>query len=407
LDSVDCTSCETGNYPLEDNSKKCKQGEVEEYFRDENLKKYMKCGENCNKCTSKEVCLKCNNNFFLHIDHTCYSKCPKKYYNNSLTGTCSECLKNCEDCINNNECLLCLENFYLYSQKDLYQCLDTCPDGYYKNESTRNCIICNYKCKLCRSETDCSSCEDKFIFFSLKNQCLFECPKGYYKKKNEKSNLTLKDSQNYCQNCKKGCLTCSSEEYCYNCEENYLSHKNKCLETCPDGFFPDYNNRECLQCHESCRTCKGNSVNDCGSCNNNLELKAGYCKEVEELPSNIVNNNENGFDNYFDIKECIDYITLSCAKLFFLETDPLIAEVIIKLKNNCENYLKDFKIEWDESILEYKHNFSNEKKNKIAIEPDSLKQGIFKIKVDVLFKNSQISSLKEETRIIINKVKIF
>jgi hypothetical protein len=291
---------------------------------------------------------------------------------------------------------------YLYNNPN--KCLDICPDGFYQNKITRKCNNCNNKCKLCKSEIDCSSCDNKYIYFSLKNECLDECPIGYYKKQNEISNLSIKDSQYNCQKCKKGCFTCTDENTCLSCEENYLIYKNNCLEICPDGFYGDYNNKECKGCNSSCKTCKGNFESDCLNCNNNLQIKAGYCKEVQELPSNIISKNEGEAYKYFNIKEYIDYINLSSSKSFFLENDPLIAQVEIKLKNNFDIYLKEFIVEWDESILSYKHTFENEKKYKILIHPDSLKEGLLKIKVNILFRNSQISNLEENIMIIITKV---
>jgi hypothetical protein len=307
--------------------------------------------------------------------------------------------------MNNIECSLCLENFYLNINSNSNDCLDICPDRFYQNKILRKCNNCNIKCKLCKSETDCSSCENKYIYFSLKNECLDECPNSYYKKQNEINNLTIKDSQYYCQKCKKGCMTCSNENTCLSCEENYFIYNNNCLEICPDGFYPDYNNKECKVCHSSCKTCKGNFESDCLNCNDNIQLKAGYCKEGQELPSNIISKNEGGIKKFFNIRDCIEFINLVNSKSFFLENNELIAQIEIKLKNFCEIYQKEFIVEWDKSLLLFKHTLVYEdNKNKILIHPDGLKEGLFNIKVKVIFRNSLITNFEENIMILTTKV---
>ncbi len=55
----------------------------------------------------------------------------------------------------------------------------------------------------------------------------------------------VKDGLVYCVRCKVNCSRCVSEEQCLFCDLGYL-HRSKCLEKCPDGFFPNYG--ACMQC---------------------------------------------------------------------------------------------------------------------------------------------------------------
>lgn len=50
-----------------------------------------------------------------------------------------------------------------------------------------------------------------------------------------------------CLGCIAGCLVCDidDQEKCYECEQGLLLHESKCLGSCPDGFRPTFDGREC------------------------------------------------------------------------------------------------------------------------------------------------------------------
>jgi len=156
---VDCITCEEGYFPLEDNSKICKNGEINEYFKDTKEQKYLKCGENCQKCEGRNKCSKCNDSFYLNNnDGLCYNQCPEGFYNDEYKKICSNCLKNCQKCNEEDSCLVCKENFLKFKN----ECNPECPNGFYPDFNIKECFQCDKTCLTCKGplENDCKTCSE-------------------------------------------------------------------------------------------------------------------------------------------------------------------------------------------------------------------------------------------------------
>lgn len=53
---------------------------------------------------------------------------------------------------------------------------------------------------------------------------------------------------------------------CAGCEEYHFLHEGLCVLDCPERFFEDNEQRECLRCHPDCVLCDGPNNNDCDAC---------------------------------------------------------------------------------------------------------------------------------------------
>lgn len=75
--------------------------------------------------------------FFLHKD-MCHQSCPQQFYKDEDTHQCLPCHKDCLECSgpSADNCDLCAKYFsYLYDG----QCLDNCPKGTYYERKTNQC----------------------------------------------------------------------------------------------------------------------------------------------------------------------------------------------------------------------------------------------------------------------------
>ena len=128
--------------------------------------------ENCDECSSEEICHKCKSGFDLYnngtlcvqksdIDNNIYIWTP-----NGLLSPCSSLIKDCHKCNETSKCYECQEDSALIDN-------DTClkkteleeKKNYFKDETTNRYISCSImdNCNTCESRTECTSCLDGFI----------------------------------------------------------------------------------------------------------------------------------------------------------------------------------------------------------------------------------------------------
>ncbi|EGR31186.1 hypothetical protein IMG5_116120 [Ichthyophthirius multifiliis] len=140
-----------------------------------------------------------------------------------------------------------------------------------------NCFKCVQNCARCNGKAieNCIQCLPGNFMNQRTNQCQQSCPQSFYP--------NLLNQQ--CIECKeKNCQTCSSskEKSCLRCYQNYLLHKGKCYENyCPEGSFSFLNpliGLECKICKFPCAIC--GSESDCFECTDlyYLEKKTGSCE---------------------------------------------------------------------------------------------------------------------------------
>ena len=115
-----------------------------------------KCPDECASCNYPQMCLTCNNNYFLYAG-ACVQTCPTfpviTYANpNRQCGTSYECTPG---------------YFALNATKS---CVNVCPEGYYKNNLEQTCDPCQRGCNTCTNSSYCIICNnDVAIWYQ------FEC----------------------------------------------------------------------------------------------------------------------------------------------------------------------------------------------------------------------------------------
>ncbi|KAM6954410.1 proprotein convertase subtilisin/kexin type 5-like [Aplochiton taeniatus] len=68
------------------------------------------------------------------------------------------------------------------------------------------------------------------------------------------------------------------------CEEYYFLHQDGCVDSCPGGFYPNSEKKECMGCHADCVSCDGPDADDCEKCRHPLALRyRGEC--LPECPT--------------------------------------------------------------------------------------------------------------------------
>jgi len=129
--------------------------------------------------------------------------------------------------------------------------LKDCPIKYYPkivindlseikiNESKNICKKCNPECSVCSEFQDnCLSCEQSYFYLAKNKKCLKDCPQGFYK-----NFISLE-----CMPCDSSCLECKGKlvNDCIKCNENFGMKLNNglCLKDtgvtqiiCPLGFI--------------------------------------------------------------------------------------------------------------------------------------------------------------------------
>jgi hypothetical protein len=146
------------------------------------------------------------------------------------------------------------------------ECLQLCPYRYYSDSDTW-CKPCDNSCLVCYGggNTKCTSCAD--LYFSHPNSsstCLSICPSGY----------TGYNTTHACQICDPACDGCygSTNIFCFVCIAGYFSQPNAsstCLNTCPSGYYKDWNSKKCESCADNSSLCSNNSNNSNSSNSSN------------------------------------------------------------------------------------------------------------------------------------------
>ena len=148
------------------------------YYINEKMKIINYCNPICKKCSTYEYCEECNEGYYLE-----QGECKKiPCYNN-----CDFCTSTSED-ENKQNCISCKENFFLNEEGN---CLDYCPNGYYKNNTSRICSKCHSNCEKCSKgeeinekgeNQNCESCKSELKYLikakDYPNNCVNNCPEG-------------------------------------------------------------------------------------------------------------------------------------------------------------------------------------------------------------------------------------
>ncbi|ELP90195.1 hypothetical protein EIN_482490, partial [Entamoeba invadens IP1] len=161
----------------------------------------------CSVCdTDSTKCDKCSGTNVVQVDQlACIAKCPNGEYAKGANKQCTKCsTKNCATCDANDICLTCPSPYiFNASTKACDAPQSDCGDG--KFGMAPNCEDCGVEnCKMCVDKTSCDTCVNGFDIY-FENKCLQECPSGYFK------------SQTTCEKCKETYETPCIDEECRMC----------------------------------------------------------------------------------------------------------------------------------------------------------------------------------------------
>ena len=156
-----------------------------------------------------------------------------------------------------------------------------------------------------------------------------------------KINITILPCYHTCYTCSEDISSSNENQHnCIKCKDNYYPspiNKANCftIEEKEINWYLNTNNYEFAFCHEKCKSCSGPSEFECSSCNSELYLENGRCK----------NNCSEGYfplildkEDYFICYECYENCKI-CFKIG--DSIDMGCEVCkddqIKYKYNCYN----------------------------------------------------------------------
>ncbi|XP_064619371.1 proprotein convertase subtilisin/kexin type 6-like isoform X2 [Lineus longissimus] len=285
-----------------------------------------KCHSTCSTCEQKgpEGCLTCQQGYFLVQDQqVCVAQCPDGYYADQADGLCFPCDDNCVTCSSEGDvCTACSEGMTLRNHK----CLLECKPNQYKDQ-TGICQMCHISCDSCSGPSmyDCVRCPGGVFFKN--GTCIHECGLFFYAdtqlwecnscdpsclrclgpQANQctrcsddfrlvNNGCTNKDvacdedefktKDGYCKKCHQTCKTCSGESDgdCISCTSERIFYENQCVTKCRAGYYTYVasaidasTTKECRECHRNCRLCKGGGAKDCTACEHGMVLVNGEC----------------------------------------------------------------------------------------------------------------------------------
>nr|DBA28043.1 TPA: hypothetical protein GDO54_008459 [Pyxicephalus adspersus] len=256
-DYDECITCKDDFQLL---NEKCVNPSIKEpppgAYWDEYARVFSPCDEICKTCNiSANTCTSCHLGTFLH-DESCIKSCPPGTFSNTKDRRCERCSEGCEMCAENNECLQCSHGI-LHAGR----CYKSCPGGFFSQGG--GCTKCSKDCNTCDKSADyCLSCHaPKVLELST---CKSDCSSRFV------------NVNGVCRHCPSSCLSCVDEETCTECIPNYFLLKDKCISTCPDGYYGE--DGSCLLCDGMCAKCNGPDPDDCEKCaSSSFFLYNGEC----------------------------------------------------------------------------------------------------------------------------------
>ena len=293
----DCITCNSGLY-LQPSSNECLTSCPTGYYKNTTLKKCIACHSACKTCFGGDFtqCSSCQSGYFLQGDSTtCLNTCPSAgYWADTSKNVCSPCNSACSRCTGsgNNQCSACSPKYYLQPNNSK-TCLNTCGNGYWADSTINVCSSCAATCKFCTgpSTLDCASCGVGFYWNLLLQKCVTSCPGGYYPD----------NAKRLCSLCDRSCRTCfgPSNDGCSSCQAGFFLQPSSatCLPSCPDaaGYWANPSTNECLPCSKDCETCNNLGSDSCLSCKKGSYLIeasgtcVASCPEEGYYPNSVPN----------------------------------------------------------------------------------------------------------------------
>jgi hypothetical protein len=248
--------------------------------------------QNCIEYSTKTLCSKCSNKFYLETDNSACLESIEipncSVYSYTTANTCLECTSQYYE--NNGSCLgrnfltieKCIENGV-----DFDGC-NKCDLGFTTNNNAQKCVSTIANCLIFDRQADsvnCSRCLDGFYLESAT-----KCSKGVMEGCLEYNNQTT------CLNCEQGyylnattCEVHGLKSQVYNCLEFSNIHLNKCNQ-CDKTSVSYFNSGFCLPVDIIISGCKKYSDSStCQSCfEDSSYLSDNQC--VVGIPFNFINS---------------------------------------------------------------------------------------------------------------------
>ena len=249
--STQCTACSSGYY-LQPSSTSCQISCPPGYWKDDTNRICTACHSACSACSgpNSNQCSTCNPGYFLQ------------------GTTCAACHLACSVCTGalDSQCSACKTNYYLQPEPSDTTCLDSCPSiRYWPDPATNTCEECHSFCSECSgpNSNECSSCSS-----------------GYFLQ-----------GASTCIACHPACSVCtgSLDSQCSACKTNYYLQpspsETTCLDSCPDGYWPDDLTNKCQTCHASCSICTGAENTVCTACKSGFFLQPSSATCSDSCPA--------------------------------------------------------------------------------------------------------------------------
>ena len=300
-------------------------------YADTTTSRCLPCDETCVTCKAggQDQCYTCNNATnslylqYLPGPSACNPTCPNGSYPDPLELVCLPCDYSCKNCLTNGSmnCLSCNNLTYLQNLVGPSSCKDLCPNSStYPDNLTNVCESCDISCKTCKDKgiSNCMSCKSLTYLQNLTgpSSCLDTCPQGTYR-----DNFT-----NICELCIPPCKNCTYNGTfnCTSCIDfTYLqpnTGQTSCNNSCPSNYYYAENTTfTCEKCDESCWECTTASSLNCTKCQFNNINDTYLQLEIGPISCNF-NCSPERFKNFYNHSctvsdECPD-------NLYSIEIEP-------------------------------------------------------------------------------------
>ena len=297
---MNCDECQT-NYYMNDDTKSCYLQDIDNYYKNPNTMKFVRCHANCLRCTTTQNsnCIKCINNYYMkEADHSCHENIMDHFYYDFSSKTLKPCHPNCLRCYSaaTNEdymnCLSCSDG--LFMTEDTKSCYSS-KDNYYKDTSVNPNKLrrCHPNCLTCSSapsdenHMNCLTCQNNYHLTEDTNSCYTGDIDNYY----------LDNTENKYKKCHQDCLTCSNAPLddnhmnCLTCQKDYFItvDTNSCYNELIDNYYLDFENKRFKNCHQNCLRCTWAPIDDhmnCITCKSNFYLTEDTNSCYDYTPDN-------------------------------------------------------------------------------------------------------------------------
>jgi len=192
----------------------------------------------CYNGGTNTTCTSCDPSVpYLLNNNTCYNICTTGYGYTNDPATCVWCSVYCTSCYDiADNCSTChsagpyASFLYINDTEGYFNCLKTCPSGYFANTTTRICDLCDPTCTTCKTNsTYCLSCLTGYGWYNY--VCYQPCNAGYYYSNNNTN----------CSQCPLTCSDCVNFTTCTVCTLNVSNigflQGTSCVNPCAAGTY--------------------------------------------------------------------------------------------------------------------------------------------------------------------------